>query len=139
MANIVVRRRVATDPTSTALMLAGPSAFELWPGIEPVGETEGHLHLAVPGVDDDVRVDVELLAPSRTATGFVLRFAGQGNNREVPGELRLHAASDGDFQTDAELWLGYPDDGPAADEVRRMAERFLVNLMSAVEARSRVA
>ena len=139
MADIVVRRCIATDPSSTALMLAGPGAFELWPGIEAVGETEGHLHLAVPGVGDEVPVDVELLAPSRTATGFVLRFVGEGNDRAVPGELRLRAASDADFRTEAELRLGYPEDGPAADELRRMAERFVTNLMSAAEARSRVA
>ena len=152
-------RRIAADPTSAALLLAGPTAVELWPGAE----------LTSSGPDDQIRVMVDLppaflpasgrvavlvrsLSPQRTPTSFVVRFSfGAAGFPAVRGELSLGYAPVGPDQlpcTDAVLRLTVEDPGDATQAVpldrfvaavSDLAEQFLANLASAAEDRSRAA
>ena len=66
-------RRIDADPTSTALLLAGPGARELWSGSTVVVEP-----------------------PHRTPTGFVARFSWTGPDLPTAsGVLRLSPAPGG--------------------------------------------
>jgi hypothetical protein len=153
------RRRISADPTSAALLLAGPSAVELWPGAE----------LDSSGPDDQIRVTVDLppallpasgrvavlvrsLSPRRTPTSFVVRFTfGAAGFPAVRGELALGYAPvvEGELPaTDAELRLTVDDPGAATQAVPldrfvavvgELAEVFLANLAAAAEGRSRAA
>lgn len=137
-------RRIAADPTSTALLLTGPAALELWPGVTRVGDV-GRLALVEAELPSARRTaaTVRALPPRRTPTAFVTRFAWSGPDLPgTSGELRLsYAAGDGPT-TLAELVLdsdGLSDsslDGPALQE---LAGGFLANLSRAAEVRSRAA
>lgn len=80
-----VARRIEADPTSTALLLAGPAAVELWPGVRRVGELDGRLLVTTEPVPDDVPdpvrtppgtlVAVSALPPRRTPTAYVTQFS----------------------------------------------------------------
>ena len=159
MPGCAATRRIAADPTSAALLLAGPTAVELWPGAE----------LTSSGPDDQIRVMVDLppaflpasgrvavlvrsLSPRRTPTSFVLRFSfGAAGFPGVRGELSLGYAPVGPDElpcTDAELRLTIDDPGEAVQAVPlarfvtavgELAEQFLVNLAAAAEHRSRAA
>lgn len=110
-------RRIAADPTSTALLLAGPTALELW-----------------PAAAESVRAD----PPRRTPTAYVSRFEWTGS--ELPttqGELVLsHAATDdGAVATEARLVL----DSLSPTGLRSLGQAFLHNLATAAELRSHAA
>ena len=99
-------RQIAADPTSTALLLTGPAALELWPGVTRVGEAGG-LALVETDLPSARRTaaTVRALPPRRTPTAFVTRFTWSGP--ELPGaagELRLsHVFGGGTPATLAEL------------------------------------
>ncbi len=99
MTTLRAERRIAADPTSVALLLAGPTAVDLWPGSHRAGESEGRLRVEadIPqqGPHD---VYVTIYAPLRTPVAFICRFVA-----EQP-QLGLHV--------DGELTLAY--DGPDA-------------------------
>ena len=147
-----VERRIGADPTSTALLLAGPTALELWPGVRLVGEVGGRVlveavlsSVADAGEPVPTAASVRALPPKRTPTSFVTRFAWTGPGLPVTeGTLTLAYApgADGAPSTSAALVLestgvvGSRVDAPA---LTAMAEEFLANLARAAESRNRAA
>jgi hypothetical protein len=147
-----VTRRIQADPTSTALLLAGPSALDLWPGLRRVGEAGGRLLVEVElqvarseGERRPTAATVRALPPRRTPTAYVTRFEWDGP--ELPGttgQLTLAYAPTGDGTpvTHAVMTLDSTGlDGSDVDQLAlaTLAEGFLANLAHAAEARSRAA
>jgi hypothetical protein len=128
-------RRIAADPTSTALLLAGPTAMELWPGVRRVGDAGGRVlvEAELPSVASPTSAAVRALPPRRTPTSFVTRFEWAGPGLPLTaGELTLAYApgADGTPSTFAAL---------EACALQSMAEAFLDNLALAAEQRSSAA
>lgn len=132
-------RRIWADPTSTALLLAGPTALDLWPGVRRLGEVGGRVlvELDRPAA---TAASVTARPPLRTPTAFVTRFAWTGPDLPVTeGVLTLtYAPGEGTPSTRAELVLDSEglaesrlDEAALAD----MAAEFLVNLAHAAESR----
>lgn len=146
---IRVSRRIAADPSSTALLLAAPTAVDLWPGVKRVGEADGRVVVEVPPPSGErpALVSVRALPPRRTPTAYVTRFAWAGNGHpETSGRLMLVYAptAEGTPVTHAVLELevsGDPDGAPRYRErdLVAMAEGFLANLARAAETRNRAA
>lgn len=147
-----VGRRIGADPTSTALLLAGPAALELWPGVRRVGEVGGRVLVeadlgTAPADAAGAATAASVLArpPRRTPTSFVTRFAWSGPGLPVTeGTLTLGYApgAEGAPATSAELALdvsGLAGSRVGAATLRSMAEGFLDNLARAAESRSRAA
>lgn len=146
-----VVRRIGADPTSTALLLAGPAALELWPGVRRISEVAGRaLVEAELGTGREQRgqvptASVRALPPRRTPTSFVTQFAWSGPDLPVTdGTLTLAyaAGTDGAPSTSAVLELNSTDLAASlldAGALVAMAEGFLVNLARAAESRSRAA
>jgi hypothetical protein len=141
-----VTQRIAADPTSTALLLAGPTAFELWPGVRRVADVSGRLVVETDLTPERaVAASVRALPPRRTPTSYVTRFEWTGPGLpETAGELTLAYAptADGELGTHAALVLDSAGlAGSALDEatLTRMAQGFLANLARAAELRSRAA
>jgi hypothetical protein len=140
-----VTRRIAADPTSTALLLAGPTAVDLWPGARRVGDETGGVrveaHLGDGAAVADV-VTVKALPPRRTPTSYVTRFSWTAS--AAPGgagrlTLAYAPTATGTPLTHAVLELELDDDRLDARAVSGLAEGFLANLGRAAEARSRAA
>jgi hypothetical protein len=142
MATITVDRVIAADPTSTALLLAGPTALDLWPGVTRVGGVSGRLLVSadVPALAPRcARVLVRAVPPRRLPTSYVTRFSFGGDGLpETEGSVTLTYADRG---TLALLTLAWPAD-PSVEgrrvtaAFRAMAEGFLANLATAAEERS---
>jgi hypothetical protein len=140
---VQVERRIAADPTSIALLLAGPSGVALWPGVQEVAEAATGRHRVVADVPDrgTIVADVAAEPPTRTPTSFFVQFSFVA--ADVPastGELRLDhdpVSVEAMPTTRASLSIRY--DGPAPDRLRRLATEFLANLAAAAEERSRAA
>ena len=141
-----VSRRIAADPTSTALLLAGPTAFELWPGVQRVADVSGRVVVeTVVGVERSLAASVRAEPPQRTPTSYVTRFDWTGPGLPATrGELTLGYApgTQAAPATQAALVLetsGF--EGSALDEptLAGMATGFLANLARAAELRSRAA
>ena len=117
-----VVRSIEADPPSTALLLAGPAAVELWQGS------------AIPGT-------VVADPPHRTPTAFVSRFRWTGPDLpDTTGVLTLtYVPGEDSPSTAAELVLDVaarpPGAGDAAvlgdDVLTALAEGFLANLARA--------
>jgi len=141
-----VTRRIEADPTSTVLLLAGPSAVDLWPGVRRTGEDRDRVLVAVPapgGAGEEVRLAVRALPPLRTPTAYVTRFAWEGDD-VAPVTARLTLAyrptGTGTPATHAALELDVADDAPyGGPALAGMAEGFLENLARAAETRNRAA
>lgn len=138
-------RRIAADPTSTALLLTGPAALELWPGVTRVGDAGGLalVEADLPG-ERRTAATVSVLPPRRTPTSYVTRFRWSGHDLPgTTGELRLSYAPGRVVpSTFAELVLD--SEGVATSELdapalQALATGFLENLSRAAEARSRAA
>jgi hypothetical protein len=140
-----VARRIDADPTSTALLLAAPTAVDLWPGVRRVGETDGRVlvearaaHAQAPAL-----VSVRALPPRRTPTSYVTVFEWSG--AVVPpatGRLTLAYAPTGSGApvTHAVLELdASADERVGPDVLEDMAGGFLANLARAAETRNRAA
>lgn len=143
-ARLRVARRIAADPTSTALLLAGPAAVDLWPGVRRVGQADGRLivELAPPAAAGGEVVAVRVLPPRRTPTSYVTSFDWSGSALPaVEGRLTLAYAptADGMPVTHAVLELDVDDDAARSQLLPRLAERFLANLARAAEMRNRAA
>ncbi len=145
-----VTRQIDADPTSTALLLAGPTAVDLWPGLRRVGEADGRLLVEAvlpPGPSAASRstaATVRALPPRRTPTSYVTTFAWTGLGLPVTrGELVLHYAPGAERPgTTAQLTLDSEDLEASAlrsGDLERMARAFLDNLALAAEARCRAA
>jgi len=141
-----VSRRIAADPTSTALLLAGATALELWPGLRRVAEVSGRVVVETDIRDAARAASVRALPPQRTPTSYLTRFEWAGPGLPATtGELVLaYAAPDeeGEVGTTAELVLtssGF--EGTLLDEstLEDMASGFLDNLAHAAEVRNRAA
>lgn len=141
MATIAVDRVIAADPTSTALLLAGPTAFDLWPGVTRVA----------PGLVDAVlagraaRVRVRARPPRRLPTSYVTRFEFAGDGLpETTGTVTLSYAASPDLPvaTAATVSLTWEPAGGAGERARvaaafrAMAGGFVANLAAAAEARA---
>jgi hypothetical protein len=143
-------RRIAADPTSTALLLAAPSAVDLWPGARLVGEADGRVLVEAevpPGEAALTQVTVRALPPRRTPTAYVTRFEWSGDALPpVSGRLTLAYAPTGDGTPVTHAVLELQPAGEDADDspwgaaaLTAMAEGFLANLARAAEARNRAA
>ena len=133
-------RRIWADPTSTALLLAGPSALELWPGVRLVGEVGGRVLVEVADRAPVTAASVTARPPRRTPTSFVTRFAWTGPDLPVTeGVLTLtYAPGEGHPSTEARLVLD--STGLAASrlddaDLAAMASAFLDNLALAAQSR----
>lgn len=142
-----VVRRIAADPASTALLLAGPTAVELWPGVRRVGDAGRRALVEADLVltGRTTAATVRALPPHRTPTSFVTTFAWSGPDLpRTTGTLTLAYAptADGQLLTHAVLEL---DSAPAGvgeldrQALQAMAEGFLANLAAVAEQRSRAA
>lgn len=140
-------RRISADPTSTALLLAGPTAMDLWPGVRRVGDAGGRVLVEAALAADDApsSAAVRALPPHRTPTSFVTRFEWAGPDLPLTaGELTLSYApgSDGSPSTYAVLELtssGVATSRLSAGDLRSMAQAFLDNLACAAEQRNHAA
>ena len=145
-------RRICADPTSTALLLAGPSALELWPGVRRVGEAGGRalVETALPAAVAGGRAlptaaSVVARPPRRTPTAFVTRFSWTGPDLPTgAGVLTLGYAPGGkgtpstsaSLELDVETVAGSRLDAGA---LTASAEGFLANLARAAEERRQAA
>jgi hypothetical protein len=149
-----VSRRIAADPTSTALLLAAPAAVELWPGARRVGDVDGGVlvEAAAPTATADLPTDppsvveVRAFPPRRTPTAYVTRFAWSGDTLPVvSGRLTLAYAPTADGTPVTHAVLELEPEGPegtdvySARELAAKAEGFLANLARAAETRNRAA
>jgi len=147
-----VARQIDADPTSTALLLAGPTALDLWPGVRRVGEAGGRVLVEarlrdISHTPDDpitTAATVRALPPKRTPTSYVTKFAWTGPSLPVTtGELVLsYAPGSAGPATTAVLTLdseGVEISALAAGDLQAMCEGFLDNLARAAEERSRAA
>jgi len=140
-----VSRRISADPTSTALLLAGPTALELWPGLRRVAEVSGRVVVEADIRDTARAASVRALPPQRTPTSYLTRFEWAGPGLPATtGELTLEYApvQGGEIATTAQLVLtssGF--EGTDLDEatLEEMARGFLANLAHAAEIRNRAA
>ena len=138
-------RRIAADPTSTALLLTGPTALELWPGVTRVGEAGGAalVETDLPSARRTAAT-VRALPPRRTPTAFVTRFQWSGPDLPgTTGELRLSyvpgreaPATLAELVLDSEAVEGSELD---AATLSALADGFLENLSRAAEDRSHAA
>lgn len=132
MSTVRSSRLVAGDATSTALLLSGPSALDLWPGLRRVHDAPGHYDALGPVGDDAVRrLVVRADPPRRTATSYVTRFSVTGE--EVPaasGELRVSGSWAVDHPgATVELWLASDAWDPTLERhISSAVEAFLDNL-----------
>ena len=140
-----VTRRISADPTSTALLLAGPTALDLWPGVRRVGEAGGRVLVeASIAPSTATAAAVRALPPQRTPTSYVTRFEWAGPMLPMTtGTLTLaYAPGSGGPATAAVLTLDSEVDADSAlapEDIAGMAEQFLANLARAAEDRSRAA
>jgi hypothetical protein len=138
-------RRIAADPTSTALLLAGPAAVELWPGVRRVGPVADRILVEADLSDQSTAATVLVQPPRRTPTAFVTRFEWVGPSLPpTTGELTLRyvAGVDDSPATAALLVLeseGVDGSALSAQNLQALAERFLDNLARLAESRSHAA
>jgi hypothetical protein len=145
-ARIRADRRIAADPTSTALLLAGPAALDLWPGVRRVGAVDGRVlvEAEIPEQRRSTAATVLIEPPRRTPTSFVTRFEGAGPSLPTTsGELTLtYAPGDDGPSTVADLVLDSADVDASAlsqDTLQVLADAFLDNLRELAESRSTAA
>ena len=128
MTRIEVCRAVAADPSSVALVLAGPAARELWPA-RP-NQVVAVVEPQQPGFA--VTVD----PPARTGVGFAARVevhagdiaVGHGRLTIVPGE-----------DAGCELTLALEARDETAGRLRRDASHYLSNVADLSRERSTAA
>jgi hypothetical protein len=144
LAGTRVTRRISADPTSTALLLAGPTAVDLWPGVRRVGESAGRVVVEAELDGVSLSAAVRARPPKRTPTSYVTQFEFVGTSLPLTnGRLTLtYAPGTSGPATWAVLTLHREADLPGAVDavaLEAMAERFLDNLARAAEERSRAA
>ena len=147
-----VTRRIDAEPTSTALLLAGPTALELWPGVRRVGQVDGRVlveaeleTVAAGGGPLPAAAQVRALPPRRTPTSYVTRFQWVGPGLPVTtGVLELGYAPGAEGTPSTAATLVLDSDHVAGSrlspsDLRELAEGFLANLADAAESRSSAA
>lgn len=137
MTRLRAERAIAADPTSLALLVAGPAALELWPGVHRTGVLEGRVVVRTTTGATPAEVLVRTLPPRRALGSFVTRFDWRAARDDVPdvsGTLTLSAG--GPHATRAVLDLRAADADLARGGLQRMAAAFLANLAATAEARA---
>jgi hypothetical protein len=139
-------RRIAADPTSTALLIAGPAALELWPGVRRVGAVADRVlvEAVIPTQPVATAATVLVQPPRRTPTSFVTRFEWVGPSLpRTHGELTLsYASGTPGPATSAALVLdseGVLDSALSGAALQALADGFLDNLARLAESRSHAA
>lgn len=107
MTTVTATRTIPADPASTALLLAGPSALEFWPGITRVDGLVSPVSAeAVLAGSSNRRLVVRADPPQRTPTAYVTAFRVEADG--------LPSAS-GCLRVTRQGWVGDPsgevDDG----------------------------
>jgi carbon monoxide dehydrogenase subunit G len=135
-----LRRQVPADPASIALLLAGPAAAELWPGVQAV-ETAGDATSALVEVPGRglVAAAVRSRPPVRTPTAFQLSFAVE--SAALPGlnGVVVIEGTDAGAAGGSEVTLRLDYAGDRTEVLTELATGFLANLTRAAAARSRAA
>ena len=128
MTTVTATRVVPGDPASTALLLAGPSALEFWPGISRVeGLISPVSAVAALAGDENRRVVVRAHPPRRTPTAYVTTFSVDADG--------LPSAS-GVLRVTRQDWVGtptVPEQQKAADVVSGPAATIQLELRSDVD------
>lgn len=152
MVSVRVERTIAADPTSTALLLAAPSALDMVPGLRRLGTVDGlvRAEASFPTMTTVVLVRAE--PPKRLPTSFVTHFAvtspaaDHGQLPDVDGTLKLEYAGvpGSEVSTRAVLELAPAANAPADSsatpvDLEALAREFLANLARAAEQRSHAA
>jgi hypothetical protein len=139
-------RRIAADPTSTALLLAGPAALELWPGVRRIGTVADRVlvEALIPDQRVPTAATVRISAPRRTPTSYLTRFEWVGPSLPVTtGELTLSYVGGEDRPTTAAVLIldseDVADSALTPADLDRLARGFLDNLATLAESRSRAA
>ena len=130
MTHIEVRRRVAADPSSVALVLAGPAARELWPPRSDrlVGVVE----------PQQPRLAVSVDPPARAGVGFAARIEVHAGDVTLgTGRLSIVPGSGEPVQCEVQLLLEVED--ASAGRLRRDADRYLSNVAELSRERSSAA
>ena len=129
MTHIEVSRDVAADPSSVALVLAGPAARELWPprSDRVVGVVEAQQPRQAVTVDP----------PARSGVGFAARLEIHAGDATVGlGRLTILPAAGG---AGCEIRIALEADDELAARVRRDADRYLLNVADLSRERSSAA
>jgi hypothetical protein len=141
-----ITRTIAADPTSTALLLAGPTAMELWPGLRRVAEVSGRVVVEADlAPHRAAAASVRALPPQRTPTAYITRFEWAGPGLPAcAAELTLSrtTTADGTQGTLAELVVdssGFEHSVLDQETLRQMADGFVANLARTAELRNRAA
>lgn len=122
MTSIEATRSVLADPSSVALVLAGPAARELWPGPGDAPMSDRPVALVAAGPATTVTVD----PPRRTGVGFVARMLVRAGQRTVAaGRLSIRRAAGGG----CEISLVLTASGDRDHNLRRDVDRYLDNLV----------
>ena len=141
MPEIAISRQVAAEPASLALLLAGPTAVELWPGARRIGEFGDRLTVQADLPDgEQSEVHLQALPPRRTPTSFVIPFeySGVGIPR-TSGTVTLTSQGKGNSRVELTLrWEGGID-RLIREDTERKAASFLSTLATAAEERSSAA
>jgi hypothetical protein len=134
-------RRITADPTSTALLLAGPTAIDLWPASRRVGEADGRILVEAQVPAGTAEVRLQAWPPRRTPVAFVVRFGFRpSSGHDLPAvEGTLTLRYDTAQSTRAELALELSGSDELLAFVSERAEEFLANLAAAAESRATAA
>jgi hypothetical protein len=130
MTRVEVRRSVAADPSSVALVLAGPAARELWPPRSDriVGVVE----------PQQPRLAVTVDPPARAGVGFAARIEVHAGDATI-GAGRLSIVPGAGEPVLCEVRLCLEVETAAATRLRRDADRYLANVADLSRARSSAA
>ena len=133
MSRIKVRRAVAADPSSVALVLAGPAARELWPprSDRVVGVVE----------PQQPRLAVTVDPPARAGVGFAAGIEVHAGDTTIgTGRLVIGpGAGEPGHPQQCEVRLTLEVQAPALSRLRRDAERYLANVADLSRERSSAA
>lgn len=133
-------REIAADPTSTALLLAGPTALDLWPGVRRTGNLDGLVRIEAKVARKTADAVVRAEPPRRLPTSFVTTFSVEVAGDELPdahGILTLqYASGKSDVATHAVLELSGEQ---SVAVLEKGAKTFLDNLAKAAEKRATAA
>ena len=133
MTRIEVGRPVEADPSSVALVLAGPAARELWP------PRSDRLVGAVAAQRPALSVTLD--PPGRAGVGFTARARVHAGDAVVgTGRLTiLPTADSGALDSGCEVRLSLEASDQVAERLRRDAARYLDNLAQLSRERSSAA
>ena len=130
MTRIEVSRSVAADPSSVALVLAGPAARELWPprSDRVVGVVE----------PQQPRLAVRVDPPVRAGVGFAARMEVHAGDATI-GSGRLSIVPGPGESPRCEVRLFLEVDEASVSRLRRDADRYLGNVAELSRERSSAA